>query len=50
MVMKKRSIILLTVNALILFAFGLGSASAKEVIKIGLTISTTGKYPFDPLG
>jgi branched-chain amino acid transport system substrate-binding protein len=44
--MKKRSIILLTVFALLLFGLGLGSASAKEVIKIGLTISTTGKYTF----
>lgn len=44
--MKKRSIILLTIIALLLFGLGLGSASAKEVIKIGLTISTTGKYTF----
>lgn len=44
--MKKRSIILLTGIALLLFGLGLGSASAEEVIKIGLTISTTGKYTF----
>ena len=44
--MKKRSIILLTVIALLLFGLVLGSAFAKEVIKIGLTISTTGKYTF----
>ena len=44
--MKKKPIVLLTVIALFLFSFGLGNAYGKEVIKIGLTISTTGKYTF----
>lgn len=44
--MKKRSIILLTGIALLVLVYGIGSAAAKEVIKIGLTISTTGKYTF----
>jgi branched-chain amino acid transport system substrate-binding protein len=44
--MKKKSIILLTAIAMFLLVLGLGNLSAKEVIKIGLTISTTGKYTF----
>jgi len=44
--MKKNRVPLLSTMAIVILALGFGTSWAKDVIKIGLTVSTTGKYTF----
>ncbi|MBW1721835.1 MAG: amino acid ABC transporter substrate-binding protein [Deltaproteobacteria bacterium] len=44
--MKSKSFVFFVVLTVFAFSLSIGQAFAKDVIKIGLTISTTGKYTF----